>query len=100
MVSRALELLVPASNSRPWIRTPSTSATCMVLTPPVGMRVGMPIPMTTVFGLVTLMVWLMLYTPGVNSRLHPLARAVLIWAAVLDGVATKNWLIGTDAPGV
>src|SRR5260370_32646089 len=34
MVSRALELVVPASNSRPSIRTPSTSATCMADTVP------------------------------------------------------------------
>src|SRR5260370_27066587 len=34
MVRRALELVVPASNSRPSIRTPSTSATCMADTVP------------------------------------------------------------------
>src|ERR1700722_2334979 len=98
--SSVLELVVPASNSRPWSRTPSTSATCMVSTPPVGMRVGKPRPSTTVFGLLTWSVWLMLYTPGVKSRLQPSARAELICAAVLDGVATKNVLIGTLVPGV
>jgi hypothetical protein len=60
MVSRALELVVPASKSSPSIRTASTSATCMVFTPPVGISVGKPMPSTTVLGLVTLSVWLML----------------------------------------
>ena len=46
-VSSALELVVPASNSRPSILTPSTSATCMVFTPFCGMRVGKPTPSTT-----------------------------------------------------
>ena len=59
-VSSALELVVPASNSRPSMRTPLTSATCMVLTPFCGIRVGKPTPSTTVSGLVTLIVWLML----------------------------------------
>ena len=39
-VSRAAELTVPASNSRPLSRTPSTSATCMALTPLSGTKVG------------------------------------------------------------
>ena len=39
-VSSAAELVVPASNSRPLIRTPSTSATCMALTPLSGISVG------------------------------------------------------------
>src|SRR3984957_7091835 len=69
--SSVLELVEPASNSRPWSRTPSTSETCMVSTPPVGMRVGKPRPRPTVF-----------------------------CAAVLDGVAKKNVLIGTLVPGV
>src|ERR1700722_3387512 len=97
--SSVLELVVPASNRRPSIRTPFTSATCMVSTPPTGMRVGMPMPSTTVLGVLTLMVWLMLAAAGVKKRLHPWASAALICAAVSDGVATKNWLIGTDVPG-
>src|SRR5579859_868348 len=99
-VSSALEFVVPASNSRPLIRTPSTSATCMVSTPPIGISVGIPMPSTTVFGLLTFSVWSMLYTPGVKNRLQPWASAALSCAAVLDGVATKNWLIGSEVPGV
>jgi hypothetical protein len=58
--SSVLEVVVPASKIMPSIRTPSTSATCMVSTPPIGIRVGMPMPSTMVFGLLTLIVWLML----------------------------------------
>jgi len=36
----------------------------------------------------------------VKNRLQPWANAALICAAVLDGVATKNWLIGSEVPGV
>jgi hypothetical protein len=36
----------------------------------------------------------------VKNRLQPCASAALICAAVSDGVATKNWLIGTEVPGV
>src|SRR5689334_21809056 len=99
-VSRALELVVPASKSRPSIRTPSTSATCLVFTPLAGMRAGKPTPSATVFGLVTLSVRLMVETPGVTHRLQPCARAALICAAVCDGVATKNWLIGSEVAEV
>ena len=49
-VSSAAELVVPASNSRPSIRTPSTSATCMVFTPLCGISVGKPRPSTTCSG--------------------------------------------------
>jgi hypothetical protein len=39
-VSRACEFVVPASKSRPLSRTPSTSDTCIALTPLSGTSVG------------------------------------------------------------
>jgi len=36
----------------------------------------------------------------VKSRLQPSASALLMVAALIDGSATKNWLIGTEVPGV
>ncbi|MGH3397696.1 MAG: hypothetical protein ACRDPO_23690 [Streptosporangiaceae bacterium] len=42
----------------------------------------------------------MSYTPGVNSRLSPAARAALICATVLLGWTTKNVLSASDVPGV
>src|SRR3954463_14477232 len=62
--SRFAELVVPASNSRPAIFTPSTSATCIGVTPLSGMIVAYPRPITTVLARVTLMVWLTWYMPG------------------------------------
>src|SRR5512135_2202592 len=38
--------------------------------------------------------------PGVRMRFIPVARARLIAAAVSDGLATKNFLIGIERPGV
>ena len=32
--------------------------------------------------------------------MQPSDRAVLMVAALIDGSATKNWLIGTEVPGV
>src|SRR5215467_15753544 len=99
-VSSAAEFVVPASNSRPLTRTPLTSAICMVFTPFCGISVGNPMPRIVVSAWVTLSVWLMLYTPGVKNRLQPSDSAVLMVAALIDGSATKNWLIGTEVPGV
>ena len=55
---RVVELVVPASISRPAIFTPSTSATLIAVTPLSGTRVAMPRPSTTVSGRVTFSVWL------------------------------------------
>src|ERR1041384_245008 len=38
--------------------------------------------------------------PGVKNRLQPEARAELMLAAVAPALTTKNWLIGSDVPGV
>ena len=54
--SSAALLVVPASNSRPAILTPSTSATVIGVTPPVGCSVGKPMPSTTVLARVMLIV--------------------------------------------
>src|SRR3954470_21488932 len=56
--SRLAELVAPASNKRPAIFTPSTSATCIGVTPLSGMIVAYPRPITTVFARFTLIVWL------------------------------------------
>ena len=54
--SRTGELVGPASNSRPPIFTPPTSATVIGTTPLFGFSVAMPMPSTTVSGRVTLIV--------------------------------------------
>src|ERR1700743_3564780 len=38
--------------------------------------------------------------PGVKNRLQPEASIELIVAAVVPGLTTKNWLIGSEVPGV
>src|ERR1700755_2974967 len=38
--------------------------------------------------------------PGVKNRLQPEASMELIVAAVVPGLTTKNWLIGSEVPGV
>ena len=79
--------MVPASKSSPPMRMPLTSAVDRIVLPPLDTSVARPRPSTTVSGLVTLIVPLIWYTPGVNSRSCPAASAALIWATVLLGVA-------------
>src|ERR1700761_5042742 len=83
----SLELVVPASKMNPPMRMPLTSAVDRIVLPPLETRVARPRPSTTVSGLLTWMVPLIWYTPGVNSRSFPAARAALIWLTVLLGVA-------------
>src|SRR3954451_951335 len=94
------ELFGPASNSSPASFTPGTSATDIVVLLVVGTSVGKPSPSTTVSARFTLSVWFSWYTPGVNSRFRPSARASLIASTVSDGLAMKKSEMGIGGPGV
>lgn len=69
-----LEFIFPASNRRPDILTPSTLPTTIQGYPLEEIKLANPIPKTTVFAWITLMLPVNLYVPGVKIRCKPSAN--------------------------